>query len=98
MKTSAIIFGGLVVVLAYAGQTAEARVHGARAQASPAEAGHAYRNTGPYQWCADYNNTTGNCGFDTFEQCMESARGNGGGCIPNPRYNPGGGTPGAPSS
>ena len=42
-----------------------------------------------YPWC-----TTGasaefgarNCGFDTFEQCLASARGNGQSCEPNPNY------------
>jgi Protein of unknown function (DUF3551) len=42
-----------------------------------------------YPWC-----TTGaghdfggvNCGFVTFEQCMQTARGNGQHCAPNPNY------------
>jgi hypothetical protein len=49
-------------------------------------AGRPYRTMGPYPWCADYNNMTGNCGFSTYEQCREAASGNGGSCMPNPRY------------
>jgi hypothetical protein len=29
-----------------------------------------------------------NCGFISFEQCMESARGNGSDCRPNTQYEP----------
>jgi Protein of unknown function (DUF3551) len=44
-----------------------------------------------YPWC-----TTGaghdfggiNCGFNTFEQCLQTARGNGQHCQPNPLYQP----------
>ncbi|HWM48174.1 MAG TPA: DUF3551 domain-containing protein [Xanthobacteraceae bacterium] len=55
-------------------------------------AGPATAAGGPtYPWC-----TTGaaqefgarNCGFVSFEQCLESARGNGQFCEQNPAYSP----------
>src|SRR5438105_1680192 len=100
MKILSVTIGGLALVLLCFGATTQAaHVMGARAQASPAEVsasgGHAYRHTGPYQWCADYNNMTGNCGFDTFAQCKAASNGNGGSCLPNPRATP---APGTPSS
>ncbi len=47
-----------------------------------------YKTMGPYPWCADYNNMSGDCGFSSFEQCMQAASGNGNTCMPNPRYVP----------
>jgi Protein of unknown function (DUF3551) len=44
-----------------------------------------------YPWCAIYSSgATGgtNCGFITFEQCMETARGLGSLCQPNTQYVP----------
>src|SRR5262249_29049382 len=45
-----------------------------------------------YPWCAIYSGGTGgggtNCGFTTFEQCMETARGLGSLCQPNTQYVP----------
>jgi Protein of unknown function (DUF3551) len=43
-----------------------------------------------YPWCAIYSGKGGdtNCGFVTFEQCMESARGLGSLCQPNTQYVP----------
>jgi Protein of unknown function (DUF3551) len=43
-----------------------------------------------YPWCAIYDVTGGatNCGFVTFEQCMETARGLGSLCQPNTQYVP----------
>jgi Protein of unknown function (DUF3551) len=44
-----------------------------------------------YPWCAIYSSeATGgtNCGFTTFEQCMETARGLGSLCQPNTQYQP----------
>jgi Protein of unknown function (DUF3551) len=45
-----------------------------------------------YPWCAIYSDGTGdggtNCGFITFEQCMETARGLGSLCQPNTQYVP----------
>ena len=41
-----------------------------------------------YPWCARYGWTTSNCGFVTFQQCLDTIRGVGGFCEPNPRYNP----------
>ena len=45
-----------------------------------------------YPWC-EYLDAGGdgggtNCGFVSFEQCMESARGNGNDCQVNTQYNP----------
>jgi hypothetical protein len=37
------------------------------------------------RWCAWYDWTTYNCGFDTFEQCLETVRGIGGDCRRNVR-------------
>lgn len=43
-----------------------------------------------YRWCAQYSGMDGdggrNCGFVTFEQCMETIRGMGGYCEPNQFY------------
>src|SRR5262245_16147942 len=42
-----------------------------------------------YPWCttgAGHDFGAVNCGFVTFEQCMETARGNGQHCAPNPNY------------
>ena len=43
-----------------------------------------------YPWCAYYGGgfSGTNCGFVSFEQCMESARGNGGDCRQNTQYEP----------
>jgi Protein of unknown function (DUF3551) len=42
-----------------------------------------------YPWCAIYSSLGGeNCGFTTFEQCMETARGLGSLCQPNTQYVP----------
>jgi hypothetical protein len=43
-----------------------------------------------YPWCAIYDVLGGptNCGFVTFEQCMETARGLGSNCQPNTQYVP----------
>jgi hypothetical protein len=43
-----------------------------------------------YPWCAMYNvgDEAVNCGFDSFEQCMESVRGMGGYCKANNTYKP----------
>ena len=34
-------------------------------------------------WCAFYDASTYNCGFYSYEQCMETVRGNGGWCQKN---------------
>lgn len=42
-----------------------------------------------YQWCANYGGGMGgssNCGFVSFDQCMETSRGVGGFCDRNPQY------------
>jgi len=43
-----------------------------------------------YPWCAQYGGEDGdggrNCGFVSREQCMETIRGMGGFCDPNPFY------------
>jgi hypothetical protein len=38
-------------------------------------------------WCANMGGRDGgfDCGYYTFEQCMATARGLGGNCVPNPR-------------
>ena len=45
-----------------------------------------------YPWCALYSGGMGgggtNCGFTTFEQCMETARGLGSLCQPNTQFVP----------
>jgi hypothetical protein len=45
-----------------------------------------------YPWCAIYNGGAvgggTNCGFTTFQQCMETARGLGSNCQPNTQYQP----------
>jgi hypothetical protein len=42
-----------------------------------------------YPWCAIYNGAGGeNCGFTTFEQCMQTARGMGSLYQPNTQYVP----------
>jgi hypothetical protein len=48
-------------------------------------AGHA----DPYKWCAQYSGRGGggrNCGFVTFQQCLDTVRGIGGFCEPNTFY------------
>ena len=43
-----------------------------------------------YPWCAEGNYKGGatNCGFVTLQQCMDTVRGSGGSCGPNPMYQP----------
>jgi hypothetical protein len=43
-----------------------------------------------YPWCADGNYKGGatNCGFVTFQQCLDTVRGSGGSCGPTPMYQP----------
>jgi len=44
-----------------------------------------------YPWCAYYGGFDDggtNCGFTTFEQCMETATGLGSNCQPNTQYQP----------
>jgi len=43
-----------------------------------------------YPWCVYYGGDDGgrNCGFISFEQCMETARGAGGDCRRNTQYQP----------
>jgi Protein of unknown function (DUF3551) len=43
-----------------------------------------------YPWCAYYSGRSGgtNCGFTTFQQCMDTARGLGSNCQPNTQYQP----------
>jgi uncharacterized protein DUF3551 len=50
-------------------------------------------NAQNYPWCEYLGGGMGggggrNCGFISFEQCMESARGNGGDCRLNTQYEP----------
>ena len=41
-----------------------------------------------YPWCAQYGGNFGgeNCGFSTYQQCMETVHGIGGFCVRNPFY------------
>jgi Protein of unknown function (DUF3551) len=39
-----------------------------------------------YPWCAIYTTGGTNCGFTTFEQCMDTASGLGSLCQPNTQY------------
>lgn len=48
---------------------------------SPAQA----QNARTYPWCAWYDYTTYNCGFDTYRQCLETISGVGGECRRNVR-------------
>ncbi len=44
-----------------------------------------------YPWCAQYSDGMGgasNCGFTTFQQCLDTVRGIGGFCNPNTQYVP----------
>jgi hypothetical protein len=44
-----------------------------------------------YPWCATYGGRgfgAQTCGFVSFKQCLETARGNGGFCQANPWYTP----------
>jgi hypothetical protein len=43
-----------------------------------------------YPWCAYYSGKIGgtNCGFTTFQQCMDTAFGLGSFCQPNTQYQP----------
>lgn len=43
-----------------------------------------------YPWCAEYGGRAGgtNCGFSTWEQCMETRLGMGGFCVRNYMYEP----------
>ena len=40
-----------------------------------------------YPWCTRYSSTAGECSFDTFQQCLDTLSGIGGGCTSNPSYN-----------
>lgn len=35
-------------------------------------------------WCAFYDQSTYNCGFHSYQQCLDTIRGAGGYCRPNP--------------
>jgi len=43
-----------------------------------------------YPWCAYYSGPGGgtNCGFTTFQQCLDTVSGIGGFCEPNTQYQP----------
>jgi hypothetical protein len=45
--------------------------------------GDAQAESQRYAWCVFYDPSTYNCGFTTYQQCMETARGSGGICRPN---------------
>jgi uncharacterized protein DUF3551 len=40
-----------------------------------------------YPWCSNFHDGAGStCGFTSYEQCMQTARGSGGYCAPNDVY------------
>jgi hypothetical protein len=40
-----------------------------------------------WPWCSLFHDGAGtNCGFSSYEQCMATARGSGGFCVPNNLY------------
>jgi hypothetical protein len=44
-----------------------------------------------YPWCLDHGSNEGyftTCAFNTFAQCVQTGRGDGGICYPNPVYRP----------
>ncbi len=44
-----------------------------------------------YPWCLDHGSNEGyftTCAFNTFDQCMQTGRGDGGICYRNPAYRP----------
>jgi len=42
-----------------------------------------------YPWCSNFADGAGvNCGFTSYQQCMETARGSGGYCAQNDWYSP----------
>ena len=43
-----------------------------------------------YPWCAEYRSSQGgtNCGFVSYQQCLATISGVGGGCYRNPAYLP----------
>jgi Protein of unknown function (DUF3551) len=44
-----------------------------------------------YPWCLDHGSNEGyftTCAFNTFAQCVQTGRGDGGFCYPNPSYRP----------
>ncbi len=47
-------------------------------------AGAASAESKTYAWCLFYDSSTYNCGFSTYQQCLETSRGSGGLCRPNP--------------
>ena len=48
-----------------------------------APSGGAHAESRYYAWCVFYDPSTYNCGFTTYQQCLETARGSGGICRPN---------------
>jgi len=80
MRTSlvAIMTGATLAVVAFTAFPAEAQRQSRAQVPAPRE----------YPWCARYDWTTSNCGFVSFQQCLDTVRGIGGICEINPRYNP----------
>jgi hypothetical protein len=40
-----------------------------------------------WPWCSNFHDGAGtNCGFSSYDQCMATARGSGGYCVPNNIY------------
>ncbi len=58
----------------------------ALAMAAPARAQN-------YPWCANFHDGAGvNCGFPSYQSCMDTVRGSGGFCSQNNSYRAAGGT------
>ncbi len=61
----------------------------AAAAADVGRPGPHHRRGGPPEWCNQGNDMTGGvmeCSYYTLQQCLVTARGVGGTCIPNPWY------------
>jgi hypothetical protein len=59
------------------------------ATVAPMPAAIAQTQYDPYKWCAVYSGDRGggtNCGFITYQQCLDTISGAGGYCAPNPFY------------
>jgi uncharacterized protein DUF3551 len=49
--------------------------------------GAATAGANEYPWCANFHEGAGtNCGFTSYDQCMQTVRGSGGFCAPNDFY------------
>src|SRR5262245_13997210 len=80
---------GLVAVVANAATGGVAAGTSAVAAEGGRPGRHHQRRAGPPEWCNQGNEVTGGmmeCSYHTLQQCLVTARGVGGTCIPNPYY------------